>query len=177
MRTFLDENPREVLFIVIQDEITNMDTQQAFDDVGLVPYIYTHNTGQEWPTLRQMIDADKRLVVMAENEGPPPDWYTNVWNETEETPYTFITKEQFNCDPNRGDTGKPFFLLNHWIQRGSPNRVDAAIVNDYDFLLARARQCEAERGQMPNFVAVNWYSQGDLLDVVNTLNGVGQPSQ
>ena len=25
---------------------------------------------------------------------------------------------------------------------------------------------------MPNFIAVNWYGQGDLIDVVNTLNGV-----
>jgi hypothetical protein len=175
VRTFLDENPREVLWIIIQDEITNSDTQRAFEEAGLVPYIYTHTPGQEWPTLRQMIESNKRLVVMAENEGPPPDWYTNVWTETEETPYTFLNEKQFNCKPNRGDTGKPFFLLNHWIQRGSPNRVDGAIVNDYDFLLNRARQCEQERGKLPNFIAVNWYSQGNLIDVVDTLNGVGQP--
>ncbi len=29
-----------------------------------------------------MIDANKRLVVMAENEGPPPAWYMNVWDAT-----------------------------------------------------------------------------------------------
>ncbi|MEZ4519379.1 MAG: hypothetical protein R3C44_21980 [Chloroflexota bacterium] len=59
--------------------------------------------------------SGQRLIVMAEESGPPPDWYDNVWTVTEETPYTFIFPEQFNCDPNRGDTGKPFFLLNHWI--------------------------------------------------------------
>ena len=107
-----------------------------------------------------MIDSGQRLIIMAENEGPPPAWYDNVWNVTEETPYTFVFPEQFSCEPNRGGTGQPFFLLNHWIQRGSPNRVDAAIVNDYDFLLARAQQCAAERGKIPNFVAVNFYSQG-----------------
>jgi hypothetical protein len=176
IRTFLDENPREVLFVVIQDEISPVDTEKTVSETGLLPYIYDHPAGQPWPTLREMIDSNKRLVVMAENEGPPPEWYSNVWDTTEETPYTFVTKEQFSCKPNRGDTGRDFFLLNHWIQRGSPNRVDAAIVNDYDFLLARARQCEQERGKMPNFVAVNWYSQGDLVDVVNTLNGV-EPSQ
>jgi hypothetical protein len=176
IRTWLDDNPREVLFIVIQDEITPADTEKLVTETGLLPFIYDHPQGEPWPTLREMIDSNKRLVVMAENEGPPPDWYSNVWTTTEETPYTFITKEQFSCKPNRGGTGKDFFLLNHWIQRGSPNRVDAAIVNDYDFLLARARQCEQERGKMPNFVAVNWYGQGDLVDVVNTLNGV-EPSQ
>jgi len=172
IRVWLAGNPREVLFLIIQDEITAQDTDKAIQAAGLIPYIYTHPEGDAWPTLRQLIDSGQRLLVMAENEGPPPDWYTNAWTVTEETPYTFIVPEQFSCEPNRGDTGKPFFLLNHWIQRGSPNRVDGAIVNDYDFLLARAQQCAEERGKMPNFVAVNWFSQGDLVDVVDTLNGV-----
>ncbi|MEA3336371.1 MAG: hypothetical protein U9R25_10710 [Chloroflexota bacterium] len=177
IKTFLNENPREVLFIVIQDEISSEDTEQAIEQAGLVPTIYSHQEGEPWPTLRELIDRNQRLIVMAENEGPPPEWYTNVWNSTEETPYTFVVPEQFNCEPNRGDTGKPFFLLNHWIQRGSPNRVDAAIVNEYDFLLDRAEQCAEERGQIPNFVAVNWYGQGDLFGVVDTLNGVDQGTE
>jgi hypothetical protein len=172
IRVWLDENPREVLFIIIQDEITPEDTEQAIIAAGLYEFIYTHPADAPWPTLRQLIDSNERLLIMAENEGPPPDWYINTWDVTEETPYTFIFPEQFSCEPNRGDTGKPFFLLNHWIQRGSPNRVDGAIVNEYDFLLARAQQCAEERGQIPNFVAVNWYRQGDLFDVVDTLNGV-----
>jgi hypothetical protein len=174
VRGFLDEHPREVLALVIQDEITAEDTGAAVTAHRLEPYIYTHPEGQPWPTLREMIDSNKRLIIMAENEGPPPDWYTNAWGVTEETPYTFVFKESFSCEPNRGETGKPFFLLNHWIQRIAPNRADAAVVNDYDFLLARAQQCAAERGKTPNFVAVNFYGQGDLFRVVDTLNGVGQ---
>lgn len=173
VRVFLEQNPREVIFIVIQDEVAPADVEATITEAGLLPYIYDHPEGQPWPTMRELIDSNQRLIVMAENEGPPPQWYDNVWTVTEETPYTFVFPEQFSCEPNRGGTGQPFFLLNHWIQRGSPNRVDAAIVNDYDFLLARAQQCAAERGQIPNFVAVNFYSQGDLIDVVNTLNGVG----
>ena len=173
IKLWLEEHPREVVVIVVQDEISPAATEAAMNLTGLDRFIYSHPAGQAWPTLRHMIDANQRLVVLSENAGPPPDWYFNVWDATEETPYTFVVKEQFSCEPNRGGTGKPFFLLNHWIQRGSPNRVDAAIVNDYDFLLARAEQCAEERGQVPNFVAVNFYSQGDLIDVVNTLNGVG----
>ncbi len=177
VRTFLEENPREVLFMVIQDAVTPEDTEEAFVAAGLEPYIYDHPTDAAWPTLRTLIDSNERLIVLAEEEGPPPSWYGNVWDVTEETPYTFIFTEDFNCNVNRGDTGKPFFLLNHWIQRGAPNRVDGAIVNEYDFLLARAQQCAVERGQMPNFIAVNWYRQGDLFDVVDTLNGVYAPSE
>ena len=122
-----------------------------------------------------MIDSGQRLVVMAEEEGPPPSWYQHVWDITMETPYTFINYDDFSCDANRGPEDAPFFLLNHWIQRGAPNRVDAAIVNEYDFLLDRAQQCATERGKIPNFVAINFYQNGDVMDVVNTLNGVYEP--
>ena len=172
VRLFLEENPREVIYIVIQDEVSAADTADAFAAAGLNDYIYTHPGGDVWPTLGEMIDADQRLVVMAENEGPPPDWYQNVWDNTMETPYTFINYDDFSCRPNRGDEDKAFFLMNHWIQRGAPNRVDSAIVNEYDFLLSRAQQCAEERGKMPNFVAVNFYQNGDLFDVVDMLNGV-----
>jgi len=33
-------------------------------------------------------------------------------------------------------------------------------------------QCAEERGQIPNFVAVNSYLIGEVVDVVDELNGV-----
>ena len=43
-------------------------------------------------------------------------------------------------------------------------------MNRFDYLLLRARQCQRERGLLPNMVAVDWYDRGDLLGVVNVLN-------
>lgn len=169
---FMAANPREVLFVIIQDAVSPADTAAAFASAGLERYIYDHPADAPWPTLGEMIGTGNRLVVMAEEDGPPPSWYQNVWDSTMETPYKFINYGDFSCAANRGGDDKPFFLLNHWIQRGSPNRVDATIVNDYDFLLRRARQCEAERGKMPNFIAVNFYQNGDVFRVVDTLNNV-----
>ena len=46
------------------------------------------------------------------------------------------------------------------------------IVNAYDFLLARAKACRRQRGMIPNLVAVDFYRTGDLIRVVDALNGV-----
>ena len=62
------------------------------------------------------------------------------------------------------------FLLNHWIDTAD-KRAAAGVVNGYDVLDARAKQCAQDRGHMPNFVAVNFAEDGDLLRVVNGLNG------
>jgi len=49
---------------------------------------------------------------------------------------------------------------------------NAAVVNAYEFLLARVRRCERERGHLPNIIAVDFSTTGDLLRVVRTLNGL-----
>lgn len=170
IRTFLDRNRNEVVVLILQDEVSPQDTAAVFEESGLIRYVYTPNPDGEWPTLREMIEANTRLVVFAERGGPPPDWYLHLWDYTEETPYNYRRPEDFTCAPNRGGTDKPLFLLNHWIARRAPGRVDAASVNQYDFLLERALACTKERGHKPNFIAVDFYALGDLFRVVDTLN-------
>jgi hypothetical protein len=177
LRLFLQTRPNEVVVLIIEDIVTPADTQEAFDESGLDELVYAYEPGTPWPTLREMIEGNKRVLVMAEDEGPPPEWYLHAWDNTEETPYAFsdvadFDDESYSCQPNRGEVDKPFFLLNHWVTRASPSRIDAAIINDYDYLLDRARQCAEERGQLPNFLAVNFYLNGDVFDVVDELNGV-----
>jgi hypothetical protein len=176
-RLFLETHPDDVVVLIIEDLVTPADTQEAFQDSGLDELVYTYEPGAAWPTLREMIESDKRVLVMAEDEGPPPEWYLHAWDNTEETPYAFsdvaeFDDESYSCQPNRGEVDKPFFLLNHWVTRASPSRVDAAIINDYDYFLERARQCAEEREQLPNFLAVNFYLNGDVFEVVDELNGV-----
>ena len=174
IRRFLESHPREVVVIMIEDKVTPQDIEAAFEGSGLTPYLHTHQPGQPWLTLGEMIEREERLVVMAEVGKGSASWYQNVWDYTEETPYSVKSPESFNCEPNRGGTGKPLFLLNHWIERVSPSRVDAVRVNGHDFLLERARQCAEERGQIPNFIAVNFYLAGEVVNVVNELNGITQ---
>lgn len=172
IRAFLDRNPYEVVVLILQDEITPQDTVAAFEESGLLRYVYAHPPDAEWPTLGAMVEANTRLVVFAERGGPPPNWYMNLWDYTEETPYNYRRPDDFTCAPNRGETDKPLFLLSHWIARRAPDRVDAVFVNSYDLLLNRALACAEERGQLPNFIAVDFYALGDLFQVVDTLNGL-----
>ncbi|MGB3715069.1 MAG: hypothetical protein WA996_11630 [Candidatus Promineifilaceae bacterium] len=175
MRQFLDTHPNEVIIIVFEDLVSSDDTEKAFEESGLDTLVYTYQPGDAWPTLREMIESNQRVLVMAEDQGPPPEWYLHAWDYTEETPYAFSELadiDDTSCEPNRGDTDKPFFLLNHWITRASPSRVDAAVINDYDYLLERAQRCAEERGQLPNLVGVNFYLNGEVFEVVDELNGV-----
>jgi hypothetical protein len=172
VREFLEENPDEVVTLIIQDAISTSDTEAVMHAAGLDPYLYQHRRDHTWPTLGEMIDSGQRLVVFAEEAGPPPSWYANAFEEMQETPYLFTSPERMSCEPNRGVADAPLFQMNHWIQRIAPDRADASVVNQLDFLIDRAHHCERERGLRPNFIAVNFYNIGDVVAAAAELNGV-----
>jgi hypothetical protein len=68
----------------------------------------------------------------------------------------------------RGIADAPLFQLNHWITPASRNA--SAEVNQYDFLIGRARACEEIRDRVPNLLAVDFYESGDLFRVTRALN-------
>jgi hypothetical protein len=63
--------------------------------------------------------------------------------------------------------------VNNWLNSFENTITDAGRVNAYSSLYPRVETCRRERGMIPNFVAVNYYSQGDVVAVVDALDGVG----
>ena len=80
-----------------------------------------------------------------------------------------------SCRPNRGTPESPLFQINHWTTpSGSASTIaQARIVNSYDVLMSRVRNCMTQRGEFATIVGVNFYNVGDLLEVVDDLNRVG----
>jgi hypothetical protein len=173
--TFLATHPDEVMSIFFEDYVPASETAAVFDATGLTRYTFVHTPGTPWPTLRQMIESGHRLLVMSEHEGPPPAWYEAGWDLTQDTNYAVKTPADLSCALDRGKSSNDLFLLNNWILAPVPSQADARLVNSYSFLLNRARECEQQRHHVANFVAVNFYGTGDLMAVVDALNGVSTP--
>lgn len=107
---WLDAHPREVLLIIIQDEISTEDTFSAFDASGLLAKVHNHRPGTPFPTLQQLIDSNERILVYAENEGSHDSWYQNAWDEAfVDTPFGFGLRSEFSCEdePRRGRRSIP----------------------------------------------------------------------
>ena len=68
---FLAANPDDVVTLVIEDGIPAAETAAAFDAAGLAGFVHAQRRLGPWPTLGELIDRGERLVVFAENEGPP----------------------------------------------------------------------------------------------------------
>jgi len=173
LRDFLVESPSDLLVLVIQDDITSEQTAEAFAEAGLDSYVYSHNDDTDWPLVRDLVEADTRLLVSAEAGGPPPAWYHHAWDLFQDTDYAFSDASAIHCDPNRGSEDSPLFLMNHWVDGflGVPVEADAAEANSAKVLEAQIARCDAERGLRPTLLAVDFYAAGDLFEVVDHLNG------
>jgi hypothetical protein len=178
IRVWLESNPREVIVLLIQDEVNfdgtmTADTMTAFTESGLLSTVHNHVPGTPWPTLEKLIDADERVLVFAENGGSADSWYQNEFESAFTTTSSkFSAPEEFTCVTDRGSSDNDLLLANHWLTTGVPDRVTAATANDRDVLLARVAGCENERGRRPNVIAVDFAETGDLFQVIDELNGV-----
>lgn len=172
IRSFLDHHRGEVVVIIFESYVDAPAMADAFAASGLDRYAHAHAAGTPWPTLRELIDADQRLLVFTDRDGGTYPWYMDVWAYAWETPYAAKTTDEFVCDPNRGDPANPLFIFNHFLTDVFALPVQAPTVNANPFLIDRARQCMAASGRQPNFVTVDFAATGDLLSAVDQLNGL-----
>lgn len=169
IREFLDDRPREVLMMIIQDEGPGPDdVAAAFEASGLIDLVATLEREAPLPTLEELVDAGTRVVVATENDAGGFAWYHAAFELMQDTPFTFESVDDFTCELNRGEPDNPLFLVNHWLSPVAPSAADVA--NRADVLDERIVDCLEVRDRIPNLIAVDFHDRGDLLDFVDRLN-------
>ena len=179
IKIFLDNNPNEVITIILECYVTANDIEDEINQSGLSNYLYTHNA--TWPTLQNMIDNDNRLVIFSDvdDASSSQDWYHYVWEYAVETHYSVGNINDFTCDFNRGDPLNDLFIFNHFVTDatlGYGLYNESNDVNANPFFINRALNCQTQTNKFPNFVTVDYYELGDGLAVVDQLNGVTSTS-
>ena len=117
---------------------------------------------------------------MAENHAGAAPWYQLAYERlTQETPFHFDSAAALLaagtiCPPNRGPASAPLFLLNHWVTTAPVQRPSDAREGQRVRAAARprSRACQRIRRRLPNLLAVNFYKEGDVFRVADTLNRV-----
>ena len=172
IKTFLDRHPNEVVSIIFESYVSEADVLSAFMASGLLSSVHVQSAADPWPSLRDLILADTRLVVFTDDSAASLPWHLYVWDFAWETHFSFATPQDFTCTRNRGSAANSLFILNHFLTKvvGSPLLAD--MVNHNPLFIDRAEQCQSESGRLPNFVTVDFYDIGDLFAVVDSLNGV-----
>jgi hypothetical protein len=172
---FMVRHPEEVVVLSIQDETSAADTAKVLRDSGLADEVYLGDAERPWPTLRELIDRDERVIVLAENHAGGAPWIHHQPVVMQETPFLFRSvaalESRASCEPNRGGDAGSLLLLNHWVDTPPLPLVSIARrVNARDFLAARVARCRKRRAMFPNVVAVDFFREGAAAQVVDELN-------
>ena len=174
---FMVRHPEEVVVLSIQDETSAADTAKVIRDSGLADEVYLGDAERPWPTLRELIDRDERVIVLAENRAGGAPWIHHQPAIMQETPFLFRSvaalEAPTSCEPNRGGTAGSLLLVNHWVDTPPLPLVSIARrVNAHAFLADRVARCRKRRAMLPNVVAVDFYREGAAAQVVDELNRV-----
>jgi hypothetical protein len=126
-----------------------------------------------WPTLREMIESDRRLVVFVERAGGEKRyaWQHDEFRYHGETGYSYQTSDGDIATDRKLDRGQGgMFVMNHFLAEPFLSGYNA--INSWDFMDARAELCRRAWDHVVNFIAVNHYATSAVLSVVAHQNGL-----
>jgi len=192
VRQFLDRHQNEVLTIIIAnpENVSAYVWQPFFESTGLANMSYvppqSPMTRDQWPTLKEMLDSGKRVVVFMDkgaDEKQVPfilPQFPMMWEDAYDP-----TDSKFPCKVDR--TAGPLLpsqqlnLMNHNLNidlmpigRGIrlPDRLNSPRTNSVNSIKAHASHCAPlENDQYPNFVLVDFVNIGQAVTAVAQLNG------
>ncbi|KAF8928109.1 PLC-like phosphodiesterase [Dissophora ornata] len=185
IKTFMDANPNEVITIFWENagNLKPAQFQTVYTAAGLDKYSYAQTVDNTtWPTLAQMISSGKRLLSFLDSgaDGSVP-WLMAEYNFIFETPWQIEKGAAYPCTVDRPkNQRKQMYVLNHFVsgqfQLGGttvdvPQPGAANQTNGPD-LTSHVNACQTTFKQIPNFVTVDFYEKGILLQTVAQVNGV-----
>ena len=169
IRDFLAGQPNEVLMIVFEPYVAPELVERSLRAAGLLPYLARLERDAPLPTLGELIETGKRLVVFTEQDAGAYPWYLPAFEFFQDTPLGARRPAELSCGPSRGTADSPLLMLNHWIDSFPPPPSRNAQIGGR-FLRERIERCRQARGMVPNLVAVDYYERSGVVSAVASAN-------
>ncbi|MDI1489102.1 MAG: hypothetical protein OHK93_008380 [Ramalina farinacea] len=201
IKSWMDKNPHDVVTILLvnSDNASAEELDAEFKAADIASYGYqppsTTTALASWPTLQEMIANNSRLVTfvasLTSNTVAPYllDEFTFVF----ENNYNVTSLNNFSCDADRpatvqGQTSQAVSsgrlpLVNHFLYSDSigfgieaPDTGNITTTNsagtETGSLGSAATSCTTAYGRKPAFFLVDFFDQGQTLQVVDSVNGI-----
>jgi hypothetical protein len=198
VKSWLDKNPSEVLTLIFTnpERMHVRDVwQPLFDEAGISDMAYVPPSMplhyNSWPTLGEMIESGKRVVVFMDKEAESYEvpfilpQFQMVW----ETPYS-VTDPTFPCSVDRiaGEVSGPvpterhMYMINHSLNQNIlpigkgiiiPDVGRAENTNSVRSILDHVEGCAPfGANRRPTYVLLDWVHSGEAFHAAKILNGL-----
>ncbi|OBT54805.1 hypothetical protein VE04_04071 [Pseudogymnoascus sp. 24MN13] len=182
-------HPNEVVILLLTNQ-DNADVSifgKAMVNSGLAKLAYTPPKKlalDEWPTLQEMINSNKRLVMFLDYHADTAKvpYILDEFAYCFETPFsqTDPTFPQCSVDrpPNASAAGR-FSIINHVLDFALtpgkdgvliPDILQAEKTNSVASIMAQVGLCQKAHGATPNFILVDYAERGEVIKAQNMMN-------
>ena len=121
VRDFLVANEHEVILMAIEGGVETERLDSIYGYTRPEYMMYDHTWGTQWPTLAEMIETNKRLVVLSDNgDAESFNGIHGLWHYTVDVNYDIQNASEFDCTYDRGNPNGLFYQLNHFITNITP---------------------------------------------------------
>ena len=185
---FLNDYPSEVIVLLFEASkdkgpiLWNALYDEMASVEGFVDMIYVHKYGDEWPTMGTLVEQNKRIIVFYFNGGQCtddtcPTGFEYFYNYAAETQYGSESLEdledyEYSCEitrgPKEGQLPPNFFVVNNFVTPPDPDASEVA--NSKSFLSSRLTACANRVKMRPNFVYLDFWSEGVTAQLVQYAN-------
>jgi len=191
IKTFLDTNPHEVVTIQLNDFVGNDDmVANIFEQSDMIPYAYAHDRAQPWPTLRELIRDNKRLIVFSDAGGSEKiysyawinnrNFYTSPWSSRYDinsidpfvNPLTPLTTFG-NFSYHDHEPYNKILYFHHTVTPGmAANEKDSERINTISVSLPLFTRIADAAQKIPTWISADYVQRphGDLMKAVSVLN-------
>ena len=171
--SLMNNSSGDLVSLLLENYVPGEHLDYLFEMTGMNERAFVHVPGAPWPSIGEMILNGTDLVVYWDyqyDERFP--WLHHAWTHSWDTPYGESEPSQMSCRVGRGDGEQEVWHLNNWLSSiyGTGDPVRSNDVNDYDTLLNRSLDCWEKVGDRPTFIAVDFWENGEIVNVTVTLN-------
>jgi hypothetical protein len=172
LRLFLECHPTEVVTLIFESYVPESAIASAFEASGLLRLVHPQEIDAPWPTLRELIAADERVIVFTADATRTLPWHLYSYDYAWENPYAAMLPSELSCAEHRGSRARSLWIFNHFLTAPLASELLAEMINHDPFFTERVARCRSEAADdLPNFVTVDFYDVGDVRAVVDGLNG------
>ncbi|MGE5428070.1 MAG: LamG-like jellyroll fold domain-containing protein [Methylococcaceae bacterium] len=174
IKKFMERNPEKILTLFLDFSTNINELGDIFQQTGITQYFYTYDPSEGWPTVKSMVEKNKRIVVFSMQEHRnSPDWLHYVWNHAVEPYFSIWEAPVFKGEFLKGDPKNSLLIYNDY---NFPKRSDNVNNLRYEsnqnpYLIEHIKNTWTNTGKTPNFIMLDRY-EGWIKGIVSYLRGI-----
>ncbi|MFA5329153.1 MAG: LamG-like jellyroll fold domain-containing protein [Prolixibacteraceae bacterium] len=160
IKNYLDSKPEKVFTLFLDFGINVNELSDILDETGMLNYLYSYDAKEGWPSLKSMIETNKRLVVFSMQEHRnSPEWLHYIWNHAVEPYFSIWEAPVFKGEFLKGDPKNSLLIYNDY---NFPPKSEATKNMRYDtsqnpYLIEHIKNTWTNTGKTPNFIMLDRY--------------------